>query len=255
MAETTGESRNGALRTAARAARDIARLVVPVNCPGCGAHDVRWCEDCEAAWWDTPLRSESSAPRLQIDGIAPLPVWAIAELTGPSHAMVVAWKDGGRRDLDRLFADAVERAAATIAPALGVGGQGASGPVAVVPVPARAASTRARGIDLPGLLAHAAVAGLASAGVLSSVRPVLTIGRGEQRGASARQRWRQAGAMRVIRTDGPPAHALLVDDVMTTGATIAAAVRALEVTFLTVAAGLCVAAAPPSGAREPRALS
>jgi len=170
--------------------------------------------------------------------------------------MVVAWKDGGRRDLDRLFSDAVERAAASIAPALDSRRFGGShAPVAVVPVPARAASTRARGIDLPGLLADAAAAGLASAGVAASVRPVLAIGRGEQRGASARQRWRQAASMRVERTVGPPAVALLVDDVMTTGATLAAAVRALDVTFLTVGGGLCVAAAEPSGAREQRALS
>jgi len=256
MAKTKGESRNAVMNAAVRAARDLARLVVPVNCPGCGAHDVRWCEDCEAAWWETPLRFESSAPRLDIDGRAPLPVWAIAELTGPSHAMVVAWKDGGRRDLDRLFADAVERAAASISPALDPRCHGDShAPVAVVPVPARAASTRARGIDLPLLLAHAAVAGLASTGVAASVTPVLAIGRGEQRGASARQRWRQAASMRVNRASGPPAIALLVDDVMTTGATLAAAVRALDVTFLTVGGGLCLAAAPPSGVRGQRALS
>jgi len=40
-----------------------------------------------------------------------------------------------------------------------------------------------------------------------------------------------------------------VDDVVTTGATIAAAARALEVTFLTVGAGFCLASAPASGAR------
>lgn len=268
MAETTGDSIDGAGRavlrdprwtagrTGVRAARDLARLVVPVNCPGCGAHDVRWCEECEAAWWEAPLRSESSAPRLDTDGRAPLPVWAIAELAGPSHAMVVAWKDGARRDLDRLFADAMERAAVAIAPALEGGGVRESRTaVAVVPVPARSASTRARGIDLPRLLANAAAAGLNSAGVSADVRPILSIGRGEQRGASARQRWRQSGSMRANGISAPPAIALLVDDVITTGATFAAAVRALDVTFLTVGGGLCVASAPPFGARPPRALS
>lgn len=177
--------------------------------------------------------------------------------------MVVAWKDGGRRDLDRFFGDAVRRAAAHIAPFIeeGVAARLGAAPratgveVVVVPVPARAASTRARGIDLPALLARAAAQGLAEAGLRTSVRPVLTIGRGEQRGASARQRLTQASSLRVHRDVGEPAVALLVDDVMTTGATLAAAMRALDVTFLTVGAGLCVAAAPPSGARDVLALS
>lgn len=239
-----------------RAARDIARLIVPVSCPGCGAHDVRWCDECAAAWWEAPLRSESLAPRLDIEGRPALPIWAIAELVGPNHSMVVAWKDGGRRDLDRFFADAARRAAVHIAPALDPGGSTrVRQPIAVVPVPARAASTRRRGVDLPLLLARAASDGLRAAGVDAVVRPVLSIGRGEQRGASARQRWRQASSLRVSGDAGPPTTALLVDDVMTTGATLAAAVRSLDVTFLTVGAGLCLAAAPPSGARTEGALS
>jgi predicted amidophosphoribosyltransferase len=169
--------------------------------------------------------------------------------------MVVAWKDGGRRDLDRFFADAVARAAAHIAPAFEEGRIHAGAPIAVVPVPARAARTRTRGIDLPLLLAAAAAQGLRAEGLEAIVRRVLGIGKGEQRGASARQRWVQASSLRVTREAGSPATVLLVDDVMTTGATLASAVRSLDVTFLTVGAGLCLAAAPPSSARTRGALS
>lgn len=256
MVQTRRAARGTSTRIVGRAVRDIARLIVPVSCPGCGAHDVRWCDECAAAWWEAPLRSESLAPRLDIEGRPALPMWAIAELVGPNHSMVVAWKDGGRRDLDRFFADAATRAAAHIAPALDPGrSTRVRQPIAVVPVPARAASTRRRGIDLPLLLARAAADGLRAAGVDAVVRPVLSIGRGEQRGASARQRWRQASSLRVSGDAGPPTTALLVDDVMTTGATLAAAVRSLDVTFLTVGAGLCLAAATPSGARTEGALS
>jgi len=243
------------MRATVLAARDLARLIVPVSCPGCGAHDVRWCDDCASVWWEAPLRSESLAPRLDIEGRPALPVWAIAELAGPTHAMVVAWKDGGRRDLDRFFADAIARAAAHIAPALRDASAVAPARIAVVPVPARAVSTRRRGIDLPLTLASAAARSLCAEGVDATVRRVLTIGKGEQRGASARQRWRQSSSLRTTRDPGPPATVLLVDDVMTTGATLAAAVRSLDVTFLTVGAGLCLAAAPPSGARARGALS
>jgi predicted amidophosphoribosyltransferase len=255
MIDRGGARLSEPIRAVGCAARDIARLVVPVSCPGCGMHDVRWCDDCASAWWEPPLRSESLAPRLDIEGRPPLPVWAIAELVGSSHAMVVAWKDGGRRDLDRFFADAVARAAAHISPALEQGRAPARAPIAVVPVPARAASTRRRGTDLPLLLAAAAAQGLRGEGLDAIVRPVLRIGKGEQRGASARQRWLQASSLRVAREAGSPATVLLVDDVMTTGATLASAVRSLDVTFLTVGAGLCLAAAPPSSARTRGALS
>ncbi len=255
MVEYGRVRRSGPGRTVERAARDIARLIVPVACPGCGAHDVRWCDDCASAWWEAPLRSESLAPRLDFEGSPALPIWAITELVGPSHSMIVAWKDGGRRDMDRFFADAAKRAASHIAPALDHGRAQGREPLAVVPVPARAASTRTRGIDLPLLLASAAVEGLRAAGVDAEVRHVLGIGKGEQRGASARQRWRQASSLRVRGEPGRPATVLLVDDVMTTGATLAAAVRSLDVTFLTVGAGLCLAAAPPSSATTRGALS
>jgi predicted amidophosphoribosyltransferase len=204
--------------------------------------DVRWCDECEAPWWEPPLRSESAAPRLDIPGQPPLPVWAIATLAGTNHAMVSAWKDAGRRDLDAFFASTARRSVRDIADAVG-------SPISVVPVPARRRSTRRRGIDLPLLLAHATAAGLRDAGVEAMVVQALTIGTGEQRGASARERWRQASSVRAVSQGRGQGRALLVDDVVTTGATIAAATSALQVTFLTVAAGFCLASAPASGAR------
>jgi predicted amidophosphoribosyltransferase len=228
-----------------QAARDVARAVVPVHCPGCGLSDVRWCEDCEAPWWESPLRSESAAPRLDIPGQPALPVWAITSLAGTSHAMVSAWKDASRRDLDGFFAAAARRGARDIADHV-------APQTTVVPVPARPRSTRRRGIDLPLLLAESAAAGLRDAGVDARVAAVLTIGSGEQPGASARERWRQASSVRAVLPHGVSGRALLVDDVVTTGATIAAATRALDVTFLTVAAGFCLASAPASGAPTAR---
>ncbi|MCB2413584.1 hypothetical protein LGT39_12095 [Demequina sp. TTPB684] len=156
--------------------------------------------------------------------------------------MVSAWKDAGRRDLDAFFDGVMRRAARDLADHLG-------SHVNVVPVPARVRSTRRRGVDLPLLLAHAAAAGLAEVGVETRVVKALAVGAGEQRGASARERWRQAANVHVVPHGDASGRVLLVDDVVTTGATIAAATSALQVTFLTVAAGLCLASAPASGAR------
>jgi len=218
-------------------ATSVGRAIVPVVCPGCGRPDVRWCGDCSAPWWEPPFRAESGAGRLDVLGRAPLPVWSIAPLVGPPHLMVAAWKDGGRRDLDPFFRDAVTRAVATIA--------GALVPITVViPVPAHRASTRRRGIDLPGLLADAAGATLApSRGGVVVARCLRNSG-SEARGLGSRARW-SGSALRVDPRLAPAGRtALLVDDVITTGASLAWSCDALERAGVAVAAALTLAATP-----------
>lgn len=204
--------------------RDLARAVVPAECPGCGELDVRLCGHCAAPWWEEPVRVEACAPRLDIAGRAGLPVWAIAAHGGAVAGVVGAWKDGARRDLDAWMRAAMTRAAGAVGREL----RGAqAGRVAVVPAPSRPASTRRRGVDLPRELARGAARGLTEAGVLADVHPVLSIGAGESRGSSARGRWRDASRS-VACTAAPRLPVLIIDDVLTTGATLASCAAALE---------------------------
>ncbi len=176
-----------------------------------------------------------------------MPVWAVTELAGSTHRMITAWKDGGRRDLDGFLSAAMTRAARSVAPHVEH-----LGDLAVVPVPSRRRSVRARGVDLPVLLAKAVAKGFGEAGVAARATTVLRIGTGEQRGASVRGRRHNAASLTApesaqLRHLRGVQGVVLVDDVLTTGATMAASVAALEVRFITVYAGLCLASAPAAG--------
>lgn len=226
--------------------RDLARAMVPVACPGCLELDVRLCGACAAPWWSDPVRVEGCAPRLDIAGRAGLPVWAIAAHGGAVAGVVGAWKDGARRDLDAWMRAAMTRAAGAVGPVLH--GTGA-GRVAVVPAPSRPASTRRRGVDLPRELARGAVDGLREAGMAAEVRPVLSIGAGESRGRSARGRWRDASRS-VACAAAPRQPVLLIDDVLTTGATLASCAGVLERRGASVL-GAIVATYVDSGRADP----
>ncbi|QAY63332.1 ComF family protein [Xylanimonas allomyrinae] len=231
--------------------RELARVVVPVECPGCGATDVPWCGPCAESFGQDPVRVERDVPRLdRVDGVGPLPVWALTRYEGPVRGVVVAWKDRARSDLDTVLVRAAARAAAGLAPTLHdvVGRR----PLLVVPAPSSPASRRARGRDHLAPLAR-----VVAAAVGGAVAPALRRGRGaDQVGLGARAR----GANVTVRADvralaaagrrtgrgGAPA-CLLVDDVVTTGATLAASERCLEAVGADVVGAFVLAATPPPG--------
>lgn len=241
-----------------RPVRELVRLLLPVACP-CGAPDVRWCARCAALLAGPPVRVERGAPRLdRLDGVAAVPVWALTPYSGPVRDAVVHWKDRGRADLDRLLAPALHRAARRLGPAF----HDALGdtPLAVVPVPSTGAARRARGREPVSVLARAVVDGLRDAGSAARFVPALAR-RGaarDQVGLGARARGRNlAGAVRMTRRGaralGQRSACILVDDVLTTGATLAAVERALERAGHDVLGATVLAATPPPADDAPAA--
>lgn len=244
-----------------RPVRELVRLLLPVACP-CGEPDVRWCARCAALLAGPPVRVEAGAPRLdRMDGVAPVPVWALTAYTGPVRDVVVHWKDRERADLDRLLAPAMRGAAWRIGRALAghnLDDLHGHPVVAVVPVPSTAAARRARGREPVTVLARAVARGLRAAGLRARVVPALARrGRArDQVGLGARARGRNlAGSVRMTRrgrrTLGHRAPCLLVDDVLTTGATLAAVERTLERHGHAVLGATVLAATPsPDDARH-----
>lgn len=214
-----------------------AGLALPTRCAGCDRPDLALCRPC--------LRAlvRPGGPVLQVTGSGPpwwppdLPLHCVAAYQGPVRQALVAWKDHGRADLTPVVGAGLARAArscldeATVRPGAG------ARPVLVVPVPSARARVRERGADL--------VPAAARRGGLP-VTPVLRQRRGaaDQAGLDREQRRANlAGRVRCTRAlEGYDV--LLVDDVATTGASLAEAARAVAASGGRVVGAATVAATP-----------
>lgn len=180
----------------AAVAADLLDLVLPRRCVGCKAAGVALCSRCA-----TP-----DVMALDTHGV---PTIAALAYDGAVRAALLAYKERGRRDLARPLR-------ALLAAALEPYDRGA----VLVPVPSSAVARRARGGD------H--VARLLPRGWRSG--QALRLTRAVRDSAGLDVAGRAANLDAALRASPPPwpgAAAVIVDDIVTTGATVAEAARAL----------------------------
>jgi predicted amidophosphoribosyltransferase len=231
------------------------------------------CERCRATLAGPAARRDPDPPPPGLP-----PVYAAARYADPVRAIVVAHKEraafGLTAALGSALALAVARGLAADGGPLGAvraglaevadgrggspalaraGGLAGRVPVLLVPVPSQRATRRARGHDPTARVARAAARALRARGAQVRLAPVLRHTRGvaDQAGLDAARRWanldRALDVREPARADLRGRLVVVVDDVVTTGATAAEASRALRAAGAEVVAVAAVAATPRAG--------
>ncbi|MET0932996.1 MAG: phosphoribosyltransferase family protein [Mycetocola sp.] len=209
----------------ARAVREALALVLPVSCVGCGQPDSAVCPECAT-------RMSGPALRQEID--PGLPVWAGTAYTGAARRAILALKNEQRTDaasaLARVLASAVDAALPELTVLTGP-----SAPFALAALPSTRSAYRRRGyrpVDVvvartPFRLEHPLVWKRQPADQIS-----LTL----------EERKRNLDGSLLARKSASGRSFLLVDDVVTTGATLLESRRALTAGGARVVGAVAIAA-------------
>lgn len=257
------------------ACRELGSVLLPTECVVCGAADESLCPVCRIAVRQATLRpfnaSAGAGMLPEAEGFmavgsgagapgpeepVPLPVIAAGRYGAGLSRVLLACKNHGHTDLLGILAEAMARALHQAS------SSALPQRLALVPVPGSFRGRTRRGYDpLELILAKVRLRGLLPAGM--DVRGVLAYRKGAELFSlwTGEQKSLGAGARRKnvhgTMTAGRPGNlrgmtVLLADDVLTTGATLAEATRALRASGAHVAGAAVIAAvrAPAPAAAE-----
>ncbi|MGY0501225.1 ComF family protein [Nocardia sp. FBN12] len=192
-------------------------LILPDRCGGCGAVGEQWCAGCAAELGRGLVRVRPRAD----PGV---PCWALGPYRGVGRRAVLAAKEHSRRDLADPLGLALAHALVRL--------RAPDRPLVLVPAPTRTAAARRRGGDPVARSAAVAARWL----IDCRTAPLLRMGRGvrDSVGLTPHERTHNLrGKITTVAGQGDRGvitgkdQVVLVDDVLTTGATACESVRVL----------------------------
>lgn len=207
-------------------------LVLPRECGGCGAAATRWCDVCARQLLVRPDEPHVVTPRVH-PGV---PVFSLGRYAGPRRNAIVAVKEHGRADLVPALGDALRDGLGQLL-TWGV----LTLPLTVVPAPTRRVAARRRGGDPVWRIAVDATKGGRDVAVVRALRMTAFVRDSVGLSGAARQR-NVAGRVALTRSAMvQETDVVVVDDIVTTGATASEAVRVLQTSGAAVVAVLALA--------------
>ena len=205
----------------------FADVPAPRRCAGCAEFGADVCDACLNA-----LAAGATIERRDIDGLER--VTALGPYEGLLRSAILAFKYAGRRVVGTRLAEALARRMTRIGDVL-------------VPVPLHAARQRSRGYNQADVVARALAAAVAISPPTAVLRDALRRVRPTERQSALDLSARDANVAGAF-APGDDAHrlagrsVLLVDDVVTTGATLRACAQVLRSLGAASVAAACLAA-------------
>lgn len=201
-----------------------ADLIIGAACAGCGRPALVLCHRCARELLPSPREAwPDPVPMELLQPTTIIPV-ASGSHQGPLRAALAAYKEDGQFGLLPTLSHMLAASMCHAVP-----GRRAVG---IIPIPSSRSARVRRGHDAVGDLAKAAAAAMRAIGVDCRVEQCLCHGRkvADQSGLSAQARARNMrGAMRAKPAAGLAGREIvIVDDILTTGATMVEAARALS---------------------------
>jgi len=206
----------------------LNELIFPSRCISCGVIGISLCSQCRRGWnlhrYFTTIRDESESELRVVSSVAYSPI---------AQKILLAAKESHIKRADQLLADAIEHSIKFVLREEFV--------EYLIPIPSRASATRTRGRQFVE-----AITERPSHNLSIPIAPIITHGRKvrDQSGLSHDQRRNNLqGAFVVTHKLGVRGKALLIDDLVTTGATLNEAARALRYAGIEVIGAVTAAVA------------
>jgi predicted amidophosphoribosyltransferase len=210
--------------------KSLKELIFSKACISCSVPQFWLCPSCLAGW-NTNLKKSS------IDG---KPIYFKSDYTSKTASVILAAKEGNDLNAIALLASAISQSIVFSTLDLRV-----NGIITLITIPSSTSAIRRRGRDHINILAQHVLKNLEEKSITAYYAPILFQKKSirDQSQLSSQQRMENTKGKFVVKSCEIPQGAVyLIDDLITTGASMLEGVRALSEAKITIAAGVTACA-------------